>query len=104
MTGGRRIRIDVWPRAWDEKGRRRGGHRGRDRDVNFNFQHDTFLIRTSLLLLHSLPFTAASTLVAKYSILLPFRPAIDIRPSIVMYTCAFSANALHCSGFNPVNL
>jgi hypothetical protein len=41
---------------------------------------------------------------AKYSILLPFSPAIEIRPSIVRYTCAFSANALHCSAFNPVNL
>lgn len=36
--------------------------------------------------------------------LLPFNPAIEIRPSAVMYTCAFSARALVCGGVRPVKL
>lgn len=56
------------------------------------------------MILYKLPLTAASTLSAKYSMLPPFNPAIEIRPSAVMYTCAFSARALVCGGVRPVKL
>lgn len=36
--------------------------------------------------------------------LFPFNPAIEMRPSAVMYTCAFSARALVWGGVRPVKL
>lgn len=33
-----------------------------------------------------------------------FNPAIEILPFVVRYTCAFSVNALDCSGLIPVKL
>jgi len=55
-------------------------------------------------MLYSLPLTTASTLCAKYSMLLPFNPAIEIRPLEVMYTCALSARTLVCGAVKPVKL
>ena len=36
--------------------------------------------------------------------LLPFKPAIEIRPLEVMYTCALSARTLVCGAVRPVKL
>lgn len=41
---------------------------------------------------------------AKYRMLYVFSPAIDIRPFVVMYTCARSTSACDCSLFSPVKL
>lgn len=50
------------------------------------------------------PVTALCTLSAKYWIFPPFKPAIEIRPSAVMYTCAESARAFVWGAVKPVKL
>lgn len=47
---------------------------------------------------------ALSMLSAKHRMLCVFSPAMDIRPFVVMYTCALSTNACDCSAFIPVKL
>jgi hypothetical protein len=65
-----------------------------------NFYRDSIPVLDT----QSSPVTALCTLSAKYWILPLFKPAMEIRPSAVMYTCAFSARAFVCGPVRPVKL